>query len=82
MKILEELEKLAKDSIFSEEGQVGFVVGYSRCLKDSVDIRFTDDDIRTAFFQGFVVKSTLQKNESIDDAFNDFLKLLKNSKDV
>jgi len=37
MKTPEEIEKLAKDNIFTEEGQVGFVVGYSRCLKDFMD---------------------------------------------
>ena len=37
MKNQKEIEKLAKDSIFSEEGQVGFVVGYNRCLKDFID---------------------------------------------
>ena len=80
MKPHEEIEKLAKDSIFTEQGQVGFVIGYNRCLKDNLENVFTDEDIRTAFFQGFVVKSTLQKNESIDKAFNDFLQILKNSK--
>lgn len=37
MKTPKEIEKLAKDSIFSEEGQVGFCVGYSRCLKDFME---------------------------------------------
>ncbi len=34
MKSSKEIEKLAKENIFTEEGQVGFVLGYNRCLKD------------------------------------------------
>ena len=34
MKTTEEIEKLAAQSIDSEQGQVGFVAGYNACLKD------------------------------------------------
>ena len=34
MKTAKEIEKLAFDTILSEQGQLGFVVGYNCCQKD------------------------------------------------
>ena len=52
MKTSDEIEKLAKDSIFTEEGQVGFVVGYNRCSLDNIDKKFTEEDIKKAILYG------------------------------
>ena len=44
----EEIEKLASEKILSEQGQVGFTLGYNECLKDNADKKYTDEDLRKA----------------------------------
>jgi hypothetical protein len=56
MKTAKEIEKLAFDTILSEQGKLGFVVGYNCCQKDIsqefYDKKFTEEDLLKAFNAG------------------------------
>ena len=46
MKTKEEIEQLASEHILSENGQIGFVLGYTQCKKDMADEILDEDDIK------------------------------------
>ena len=52
MKTQEEIEQLASEHILSENGQIGFVLGYIQCKKDVDDKKYTEEDIRKAIQVG------------------------------
>ena len=45
MKTQEEIEQLASEHILSENGQIGFVLGYIQCKKDVADKKYTEEDM-------------------------------------
>tara|TARA_B110000503_G_scaffold135544_1_gene216333 strand:- start:42 stop:254 length:213 start_codon:yes stop_codon:yes gene_type:complete len=45
MKTQEEIENLASEKILSEQGQVGFTLGYNECQQDMADKKYTEEDI-------------------------------------
>jgi hypothetical protein len=46
MKTKAEIEQLASEHILSENGQIGFVLGYTQCKKDMVGKKLDEDDIK------------------------------------
>lgn len=40
-----EIENLASEKILSEQGQLGFILGYNECLKDNYDKKYTEEDM-------------------------------------
>lgn len=45
MKSIKDIELLASEHILSENGQIGFVLGYIQCQKDMADNKYTEADM-------------------------------------
>ena len=71
MKSKEEIEQLLTDMYGSSISTIGkelFVKGYTQCQEDMAEKKYTEDDIRNAFFSGGVMKDI--------DEFNHFINSL------
>ena len=57
MKTQEEIEQLASEHILSENGQIGFVLGYIQSKKDMANKKYTEQDIINAIQYGIDIES-------------------------
>lgn len=84
MKTPEEIEKLAlliypevdSDATLNflrQDARMTWVKGYIQCQQDNVNKKYTEEDIRKAFFNGGI---DLASNQSDDIQFNEFIKSL------
>jgi hypothetical protein len=77
MKTAKEIEKLAFDTILSEQGKLGFVVGYNCCQKDIskefYDKQYTEDDIRKAILEAQRSWVVFPNHNSFEDAQVEFM---------
>jgi hypothetical protein len=71
MKSKEEIEQLASEHILSENGQIGFVLGYIQCKKDMADKKYTEEDMLNCW-NTLMVAMTNKKTIF----FNDYIKSL------
>ena len=79
MKSNEEIEKIAQDSIFTEEGQVGFVVGYNRCLKDNSENKYTEEDLIKIIH---ICKPFIFDKDLRDSIFNKTIEEFKSKRNI
>lgn len=74
MKIKEEIEQLASEHILSENGQIGFVLGYIQCKKDMAENKYTEEDMlkcwNTAFTDAMNIDSETYKPIFYSDFIN------------
>jgi hypothetical protein len=54
MKTKEEIEQLASEKILSEQGQIGFVLGYIECKKDNAEKKYTEEDMKKCFYHNCI----------------------------
>ena len=79
MKTQEEIDQLASEHILSENGQLGFVLGYIQCQKDMVAKKYTEEDLINLMFMA--TKWNTFKDGDVEHEMNmsDFFKYLINS---
>ena len=69
MKTQEEIEQLAAREYWRNNVESrSFIKGYTQCQEDMADKKYTEEDVRNAFFSGGVMKGI--------DEFNHFINSL------
>jgi hypothetical protein len=80
MKTAKEIEKLAFDTILSEQGKLGFVVGYNCCQKDIskefYDKQYTEEDMYNCWQTAFTDAMNISKEDYKPIWFSDFINSL------
>jgi hypothetical protein len=81
MKTAKEIEKLAFDTILSEQGKLGFVVGYNCCQKDIskefYDKQYTEEDMYNCWQTAFTDAMNISKEDYKPIWYSDFINSLK-----
>ena len=74
MKTKEEIEQLASEHILSENGQIGFVLGYTQCKKDmSKDIEYWQSESEHSYHQAIDMANKKYTEDDINEMACDFV---------
>jgi len=76
MKTQEEIEQLASEHILSENGQIGFVLGYIQCKKDMANKKYTEEDMYNCWQTAFTDAMNIREKDYKPIWFSDFINSL------